>query len=156
MFNRVREAYHKQISRAFKQAPWREQTQSAAVLATVLLVMAILGGFYLAVAARAGTAGRDLQALEQQKSDLIRDNDELRATLADLRSVNQMVARAQKLGYGPVAPEDMEYLAVKNYPTTPAVTGQPATPTAPQPPASLPEWLAQTVGAWLSNAAGGG
>jgi cell division protein FtsL len=156
MFNRVREAYHEQISRAFKQAPWRQQTQSVAILATILLVMAILGGFYLAVAARAGSAGRDLQDLEQQKSDLIRENDELRATLADLRSLNQMVARAQKLGYGPVAPEDIEYLAVKNYPTTSTVAAQPAAPATPQPPATLSEWLSKTLSTLLSNSAGGG
>jgi hypothetical protein len=154
MFNRVREAYHEQIARAFKQAPWRRQTQSVAVLASILLVMAILGGFYLAVAARAGTAGRDLQELEQQKGNLIRENDELRATLADLLSENQMVARAQKLGYGPVAPDAIDYVMVKDYPTATAVVAQPVT--QPQPPASFREWLTKTLGLWLSTTAGGG
>jgi len=154
MFNRVREAYHEQIARAFKQAPWRRQTQSVAVLASILLVMAILGGFYLAVAARAGTAGRDLQDLEQQKANLIRENDELRASLADLMSINQMVARAQKLGYGPVAPDSIDYVMVKNYPTATALAPQPVA--AAQPPASFRDWLTKTLGAWLSKTAGGG
>ena len=93
MFNRVRKAYQEQILRAFKQAPWRMQTQSIAILAVILLAMAVLGGFYLTVAARAGTAGRDLQMFEQRKTELILQNDELRAALAVQLSVTNLAAR---------------------------------------------------------------
>jgi hypothetical protein len=154
MFNRMREAYKDQILRAFKQAPWRKQTQSVAVLAVILFVMAILGGLYLAVAARAGAAGRDLQALEVRQDDLIRSNDELRAQLAGLRSVNRLAERAHALGYTAVAPEAVEYLVVKNYPTQLAAAPLPPAPAAH--PATLADWLAETLSALLSSSGGGG
>ena len=156
MFNRMREAYQEQILRAFKQAPWRKQTQSVAILAVILLVMAILGGFYLTVAARAGTAGRDLQFYEQRKSELIRSNDELRATLAGLRSVTRLADRARVLGFQPVAPEAVEYLPVKNYPTTIAAAVQPVLPSQVAPPATLVEWFAKTLTTLVSSSGGGG
>jgi len=154
MFSRMREAYREQILRAFKQAPWRKQTQSVAVLAVVLFVMAILGGLYLAVAARAGTAGRDLQAMEQRQDELIRYNDELRAQLAELRSVNRLAERAQALGFDPVEPDAVEYLVVKNYPNQPAPT--PPAPVQAAQPATLADWLAQTFSTLLSSSGGGG
>ncbi len=154
MFNRMRKAYGEQILRAFKQAPWRTQTQSVAVLAVVLFVMAILGGLYLAVAARAGTAGRDLQNLQQRQDDLIRENDQLRAELAELRSVTRLEERARALGFSPVAPDAVEYLVVKNYPNQVA-----AAPPAPLPaahPATLVDWLAEALSALLASSEGGG
>jgi cell division protein FtsL len=154
MFSRMREAYREQILRAFKQAPWRKQTQSVAVLAVILLVMAVLGGLYLTVAARAGTAGRDLQFYEQSQDELIRSNDELRAQLAELRSVKRLVDRAHALGYDPVPPDAVEYLVVKNYPTPAAATPQP--PAAAAQPATLVDWLKVTLSALLSSAGGGG
>ncbi len=155
MFNRVREAYQEQILRAFKQAPWRQQTQSVAILAVILLVMAVLGGFYLAVAARAGTAGRDLQAFELRKEELIRQNDELRAVLAEQRSVMRMAPRAQALGYEAVAPDAVEYLSVKNFPAAVTAAATPAAPPTPEVPATLPEWLAQTFSRLLTGSGGG-
>ena len=154
MFSRVREAYKEQILRAFKQAPWRKQIQSVAVLAVILLVVAILGGFYLTVAARAGTAGRDLQSLQRRQDELIRSNDELRAQLAELRSVKRLAERAHTLGYDAVAPETVEYLVVKNYPT--AVAAAAAPPSAAAAPATLVDWLTQTFSALLSGSRGGG
>ena len=154
MFNRMREAYREQILRAFKQAPWRKQTQSVAVLAVVLFVMAVLGGLYLAVAARAGAAGRDLQALEQRQDDLIRSNDELRAQLAEMRSVTRLEERARALGFNPVAPDAVEYLVVKNYPNQVAAT--PPAPVQAARPATLVDWLAETLSTLLSSSGGGG
>jgi hypothetical protein len=154
MFSRMREAYKEQIFRAFKQAPWRKQTQSVAVLAVILLAMAVLGGLYLTVAARAGTAGRDLQTFEQRQDELIRSNDELRAQLAELRSVKRLADRALVLGYTSVAPEAVEYLVVKNYPTVATETPPPPAPAAQ--PATLVDWLTETLSALLSRAGGGG
>ena len=155
MFNRVREVYQEQVDRAFKQAPWRKQTQSAATLAVVLFVMAIIGGFYLAVSAQAATAGRDLQNLEYQKSELILANDELRANLASLRSVSRLAERAAALGYQPADPAEIEYIVVNNYPAPAAVAIEPAVTPAPSTPVTLEQWLAQTLDALLKAGGGG-
>ena len=114
-----------QLLRAFRQAPWRKQVQLVALLAIALLIIAILGGFYLTIASKAGAAGRDLQRFEARKTALTQENDELRAQLAELRSVTRLVERARALGFTPAQPDQVEYLRVSNYPQaapTPAWT----------------------------------
>ncbi len=154
MFDQVRETYKEQLERAFKQAPWRRQTQSVATLAVVLFVMAVVGGFYLTVSAQAGVAGRDLQGYEQRKSELILENDQLRAKLASLQSVNRLAERAVALGYQPVDPANIEYIVVKNYPTA-TVTVAAAKAPAPAAPATLEQWLVQTFESVLKAGGGG-
>ncbi len=149
-------AYADQILRAFRQAPWRKQVQTVAVLSIALLIIAVIGGFYLAAASRAGTAGRDVQRLEGRKAELIRENDELRAKLAELRSITRLADRARALGFAPAQMEQVEYLPVKNYP-------QPAVVESPPPDGDgLPmpsvvvspgDWLAQQ---WQNLTGGGG
>lgn len=104
------------LLRAFRQAPWRKQIQFVALLAIALLVIAILGGFYLTIASKAGTAGRDLQHYEMLKTELTQQNDELRAKLAELRAVTRLAERARVLGFVPAQAEQVEYLSVSNYP----------------------------------------
>jgi len=135
------------LLRAFREAPWRTQTQAVAVVSISLLVIAIIGGFYLTVASRAATAGRDLQRLEVQKTQLVQSNGELLAELAALRSVTRLAARAQALGYVAAQPEQIDYLRVAEYPWT-AQTSAP--PRAVTPPTAAPNALAQ-VANWLAQ-----
>ena len=44
MFSRMRETYQEQFLRAFKQAPWRKQTQSVAILAVIFIDIISKGG----------------------------------------------------------------------------------------------------------------
>src|SRR5574337_123341 len=152
-------AYTDQVLRAFKQAPWRTQTQAVAAWSVTLLIIAVIGGLYLAVASRAGTAGRDLQRYEAEKSDLTRANDELRAKLAELRSVTRLANRARELGFAPADPDQIEYVAVKDYPVVAQaapVRAQASAPAATTIP--LGHWLTQALQALLpnSNPSGGG
>ena len=134
-------AYTDQFLRAFKQAPWRTQTQAVAAWSVTLLIVAVIGGLYLAVASRAGTAGRDLQRWEAQKTELIQTNDELRAKLAELRSVTRLANRARDLGFAPAQPDEVDYVAVKNYPVI----------TQAAPPAPAPATTTASLGAWLAE-----
>ncbi len=148
-------ALNVEFLRAFPQAPWRTQTQAVAAWAITLLIVAVLGGLYLAVAARAGTAGRDLQFYEARKAELIRSNDELRASLAQLRSVTRLANRARELGFQPAQPDQIDYLAVPNYPHPTATIAAEATPTAPVPPATLGQWLVATFNRLMTGSGGG-
>lgn len=145
MFNQMRQMYAARIIRVFKQAPWRRQAQTAAVWSMGLLLLAVVGGLYLAVAARSGTAGRDLQNLAVRKAELIQANDELRAQLAVLRSITRLEARARDLGFRPAGADEIEYVAVKNYPAVTAASPAPAADVAVT-PASLSDWLLSTLG----------
>lgn len=136
-----------QILRAFKQAPWRQQMQMLSGLSIGLLVVFVLGGLYLAVASRAGNAGRDLQFYEQRKVELTQENNRLRAQLADLRTMDRMAARALELGFVPAEADQVEYIAVPNFPRPApqqvSPTDQPVAVAAHT--ASLVDWLTQTL-----------
>lgn len=162
MINTMRSQYAAPFMRAFKQAPWRSQTQAVAMLSITLLTVAVVGGFYLAVAARAATAGRDLQALEVRKAALAQDNDRLQAELAGLRSVTRLAARAEALGFTPATTEQLDYLRVDNYPTNVTLAPPPRAAIAPEPGntlTNLNNWLSQVlqglVAGW-PHAAGAG
>jgi hypothetical protein len=140
--------YAAPLLRAFRQAPWRTQTQAMAAWSVILLTTLVLGGLYLQVAARAATAGRDLQALEARKTAILQGNDELRATLADLRAVPRLAARAEALGFHPAEPEQIEYLPVHEFPRVEAPTPIRAAAAAPIPANTLDQlgqWLLHTL-----------
>jgi len=148
MIDTMRTHYAAPILRAFKQAPWRSQTQAVAMLSITLLTAAVVGGFYLAVAARAATAGRDLQRLEARKTELLQNNDELEAQLANLRSINRLAARAVALGFQPATIDQLEYLRVTSYPQDVHLKPPPRAAVAPPPPSTeqaLVDWFKQTA-----------
>jgi hypothetical protein len=136
--------YPAHLLRAFRQAPWRQQTQLLAGLFIGLLVLLVVGGLYLAVASRAGNAGRDLQNFEAHKAELIRENDRLRAELAQLRTLTRLASRALELGFVPAEPDQVHYLKV---PSLPAAAPQPAVAAAPvaETTASPIDWLSEAL-----------
>jgi hypothetical protein len=145
--------------RAFRQAPWRTQTQAVAAWSVTLLVVMVLGGLYLTVASRAAAAGRDLQGLEVRKTALTLENDELRAELAELRSVDRLVTRALAMGFKPAQPEQIEYLAIDSYPYLAETAPPPrAAEVAPMPEnslAQLSDWLAGVLQGLMAAQASG-
>ena len=136
-----------EISRAFRQAPWRVQTQAITTLAVLAVMMVALGGMYLTEASKAATAGRDVQALQIQKSQLTLEVDRLEAQIAEANSLPRLEARARELGYVPAQPAQMEFLVVKGYPGAPTVAAAPTTE-VPNYDETLGTWLAR----WLSTA----
>jgi hypothetical protein len=159
MINTMRPNYTNPFLRAFKQAPWRTQTQAVAAWSVTLLVVMVLGGLYLTVASRAAAAGRDLQGLEARKTALILENQELRAELAELRSVDRLVKRALALGFQPAQVGQIEYLSVANYPHVVTTSAPPrAAEVAPMPATSLAQlndWLANMLQGLLAARLGG-
>jgi hypothetical protein len=154
MIDTMRIHYAAPLLRAFKQAPWRSQTQAVAMLSITLLTAAVVGGLYLAVAARAATAGRDLQALEARKIALLQDNDELEAELANLRSINRLAGRAVALGFQPATGDQLEYLRVNSYPQYVHLKPPPRAAIPPAPPSTtqvLADWLKQTAAAAVAG-----
>ena len=149
-------AYTDQVLRAFRQAPWRTQTQAVAAWSVTLLIIAVIGGLYLAVASRAGTAGRDLQRYEAEKAELIQANDELRAKLAELRSITRLANRTRELGFAPAQPDQMEYVAVKNYPVAVQAAPIASSPVPAATTASIGDWLAETLRRLVPRSGPGG
>lgn len=103
------------LSRAFKQAPWRVQVQVIASLAAIAVVIVALGGLYLTEASRAATAGRDVQALQAQKADLQFAIDRQTALIAQAKAVARLEQRAVDLGYKPADMEQIDFVVVDGY-----------------------------------------
>ncbi len=137
---------YSEIARAFRQAPWRVQTQLFATLAAAAVVVVALGGMYLATASRAATAGRDVQSLEAQTADLEISIHRYQALVAEAKSLNRLEGRARDLGYVPANPDQMEYIVVNGYPGA-QQTGAPPTVDVPNYDETLGTWLVDALSA---------
>jgi cell division protein FtsL len=141
-----------QIIHAYRQAPWRVQRQWVGVFLLVVIGAAMVAALYLDVTARAALAGREIQELRSQITTVQRENSDLETQLADLTSTDAMQQRALELGYRPVLPGELDYVAVPGFvepepaillaakDTTPQIKSQPAEYTQ-----SLLEWFEERI-----------
>ncbi len=141
-----------QIIHAYKQAPWRVQRQWIGAFLLVVIGGAMIAALYLDVTARAAMAGREIQELRYEITTIQRENADLETQLADLTSTAVMRQRALELGYRPVQPGELDYVAVPGFfkpepdillaaeDTTPHVETQPAEYTQ-----SLLEWFDERI-----------
>jgi cell division protein FtsB len=137
-----------QIIHAYRQAPWRIQRQWIGAFLLVVIGVAMIAALYLDVTARTAVAGREIQELRFKISTVQRENADLETQLADLTSTAVMEQRAVQLGYRPVQPGELDYVAVPGFAapepdillaaedTTPRIEGQPGEYTQ-----SLLEWF---------------
>ena len=104
-----------QIIHAYKQAPWRVQRQWIGAFLLVVIGAAMIAALYLDVTARAAMAGREIQELRLEITAIQRENADLETQLADLTSTAVMQRRALELGYRPVQPGELDYVAVPGF-----------------------------------------
>jgi hypothetical protein len=104
-----------QIIHAYKQAPWRIQRQWIGAFLLVVIGGAMVAALYLDVTARAAVAGRKIQELRYEVMTIQRENADLETELADLTSTAVMKQRAIELGYRPVQPGELDYVAVPGF-----------------------------------------
>ncbi len=103
------------IQHALRSAPWRRQSQAAAIIALALIVGVIIGALYLAQITSVATMGRQNENLQRYRDNLVRQNEQIRADLAELRSIPRLLRRAQDLGFIYAGGASMEYLVVPGY-----------------------------------------
>ncbi len=142
----------KRLVQAYRQAPWRIQTQRG----VLLLVVAVLGASVLwvlvSVTVQAAAAGLEIQQLEDEQERLQREIAALRTDIAIQTSAAQMSKRADTLGFKPVDPADITYEIIPGYQgRQPKIQAPPPAAVIPQPlikPAytqSLWEWLLEGI-----------
>ncbi len=113
--------------RAYKQAPWREQTRLLAIgLALVFGLMAMLG-LFIFTGAQAAEAGLRVQSLIRERDRWLRQLEAQEGELAQKQSEEWMRERALKLGFSPANAQDLEYLVVAEVPADAPI---PASPTS--------------------------
>ena len=104
-----------QIIHAYKQAPWRVQRQYVGAFLLAVIGTSMVAALYLQVTARAARAGREIQEMRLEITTVQRTNADLETKLADLTSTSTMESRAIEMGYRPVKPGELDYVAVPGY-----------------------------------------
>ena len=141
------------ITQAYSQAPWRRQLQIALLFLAGLILVAVVAAVYLNVTAQAVTMGTDIQNMQWNLEQLRRSNEDLQTQLAYLTSASTMEARANKLGFREVAPDQIIYIKVPGYSgREPVVLAPPAGPAvanavvlSPEYSQSLLDWFEKNV-----------
>jgi cell division protein FtsL len=111
-----------QVIHAYRQAPWRVQRQWVGVFLLVVIGAAMVAALYLDVTARTAVTGREIQDMRVEITTIQRENADLETQLADLTSTAAMRERAERLGYRPVLPGELDYVAVPGFaPPEPAI-----------------------------------
>jgi cell division protein FtsL len=141
------------IAQNYLQAPWRKQKQLAGIFLLVIVSIVIIAGLYLSVSTRTAQTGREIQSMQKIMLRLERENEDIRSKLANIYSSNEMQKRASSLGFNPVQPDQIEYLAIPGYvERSPIIlapyvhreaTGVKVTP--PQYTESLLDWLRRQI-----------
>src|SRR5215510_10911391 len=141
-----------QLIHAYKQAPWRVQRQYVGAFLLVVIGMSMIAALYLQVTARAAVAGREIQEMRVQITAVQRANADLETQLAKLTSSAEMQRRAEALGYRPVKPGELDYVAIPGYvPPEPAIlraakdVGYFPQPVPPEYTQSLIEWFDERI-----------
>ena len=104
-----------QIIHAYRQAPWRIQRQWIGAFLLAVICAAMIAALYLDVTARTAVAGREIQELRILITTIQRENADMETRLADLTSTAVMQRRAVELGYRPVLPGELDYMAVPGF-----------------------------------------
>ena len=104
-----------QIIHAYKQAPWRVQRQYVGAFLLTVIVLSLVAALYLDLSSRTTLAGREIQELQVEITNIQRSNADLETELANLTSSAVMQQRALELGYRPVKPGELDYIFVPGY-----------------------------------------
>jgi hypothetical protein len=120
----VRKVLPKKV-RAYKQAPWREQTRLLAIgLASVFGLMAMLALFVF-TGAQAAEAGLRVQSLISERDWWLRRLEAQETELSQLQNEEWMRDRAAELGFVLADPEDLDFLVVMEAPAEDPVPSSP-------------------------------
>ena len=139
-----------QIIHAYRQAPWRVQRQWVAAFLLLVIGAAMVAALYLDVTARTAIAGREIQEMRFEITTIQRSNADLETRLAKLTSTSEMQRRAVALGYRPVQPGELDYVAVPGFaPPEPALLKAAEDVTMPE--QALPSEYSQSLIEWFDE-----
>jgi len=127
------------------QQPWRNQRQLVATLGLIGVVGLIIAALYLFQTSRSTISARELAEMNDYRARLERDNERVRAEIADLQSLPRVMTRAAEMGFRPADPDEIQYIIVDGYRYDRPIV----TPT-PSPTAQTAEQIYdETLGGWL-------
>lgn len=98
-----------------RRSNFQPRRQAIALGAVGVLITLVVGVLVLTQVAGTATLGRQLDELVAERNRLERSNEQLRVEIAELKSVPNLLARAQELGFVPAPATNIEYLTVDGY-----------------------------------------
>ena len=127
------------------QQPWRNQRQFVATLGLIGVIGLIIAALYLFQTSRSTISARELAEMNDYRARLERDNERVRAEIADLQSLPRVMTRAAEMGFRPANPDEIQYIIVDGYRYDRPIV----TPT-PSPTVQTAEHIYdETLGGWL-------
>jgi cell division protein FtsL len=103
------------VRHALDRTSWQPQRQAAWLLILGVIMILIFGGISLSQIANYVTTNREIEDLIEQRNRLERDNERLRAEIANLQTVPRLLERAEALGFRFATANDIEYIPVDGY-----------------------------------------
>lgn len=103
------------FSHALQMRRWEPQRQFLALVILGAFIAIILGGLYLSQVVSEATLNRRIDALIEERDDLERANEALRAEIARLESVPNLQTRAEQMGFVLATGSQIEYLEVYGF-----------------------------------------
>ena len=129
-----------------QRSGWRPQNQAIALATVGVFIALIIGALYLSQVASNATTGRRLEELLNERNELQSTNEQLRAEIGGLKSVPNLLARAQALGFVPADDSSIEYLVIDGYNPNRSETVAPVEQQA----STLPTYD-ESFGGWLQQ-----
>jgi cell division protein FtsB len=133
------------LQHALRDRSWQVQRQALGLAALGVVIAIILGALYLAQSASVSTLGRQLEAMIAERNRLEQINEQLRAEIAQLRSVPRLLARAKEMGFVEAGRDNVEYLVVDGYNPDRVIRA-----VTPEPQSPLPSYDETFIG-WLQQ-----
>ncbi len=134
------------LQQAMRRAGWQPQRQAVALGVLGVFIALMMAALYLSQVALEASRGRQMRDLVTQRDETERSNEELRVEIAELKSLSQLQARAQALGFVPAGSGDQRYLVVEGYVADREQTVAPLT--AEEAPGPV---YNESFGAWLQQ-----
>lgn len=126
------------------------EAQAALGWGVILVLAALLGTIYVSQASRIASVGRRVQILQNELTELKRQNNDLERDIAAAQALDRLQAEAIRLGFVEADPADIEYIIVPDYPAEEETDPLEIAPTvtAVPPPA---ETVREALWLYLSN-----
>lgn len=104
-----------QTKQAYRQKPWRIQTQWISLTLLVVVLGVLFVAMNLTITTKSAHAGVQVRILESEREKLDRSISGNMTYLAQLSSAATMHKRAQEMGYEPATRDNIEYLYLSEY-----------------------------------------
>jgi len=95
---------------------WLTEAQAALGWAVLLALAAVLGSIYLHQTSGIAQVGRTVQSLQYRLNEVKRENTRLELEIAEAQSLGRLRREAERLGFVPSTPDDIDYEIIYNYP----------------------------------------